>query len=440
MLRRDGFTVAVAGTGREALEIATSDAVSVAIVDLALPDTSGIALIPRLVDARSDVECIVLTGMHGDEFAESARLAGASDYFEKGSMDTARFLQVVRRAAEVHHLRHTIGLLEPRSTQGRLLGDSPAMERVRALVDRMAGASAPVLLTGESGVGKEVVAEALHEQSRRRGEFVRINCAALPEALVEAELFGAEEGTFTGQKGRREGLFALADRGTLFLDEIGEMPIDLQPKLLRVLQSQRYRPLGSATEREVTARVVAATNVDLKAAVRGGTFREDLYYRLAVLEIDVPPLRERRADIPLLAVHFARKFGASEGRPGVRLSDEALAALASRRWPGNVRELANAVLRAVVLSTSAVIGADEVGAPAEAADPHAADFLTGFMDRPLTEAKAAIADALAREYVRAKLRQTGGNVTRAATLAGMQRPNFRREMSRLGIEPDADGA
>jgi DNA-binding NtrC family response regulator len=353
-------------------------------------------------------------------------------------MDRTRFLQVVKRAWEVRHLKQTIGLLD--AGAARILGVYPAIERVRRLVDRMAASSAPVLVTGESGVGKEVVAEALHEQSRRRGELVRINCAALPASLIEAELFGAEEGSFTGQKGRREGLFAVADQGTIFLDEIGEMPIELQPKLLRALENHTFRPIGSSKERPLTARIVAATNVDLRAAAARGTFREDLFFRLAVLTIEVPPLRERTEDIALLANHFAKKYGASEGRAGIRLSDEALAGLVACRWPGNVRELANSVQRAVVLSSTRVVELEDLALSARDAPPEAAQDWAEYMDLPLTEAKAAVVNAFTRAYIEAKLAAHGGNVSRAAAVSGMQRPNFKREMRRLGVEaaPDDD--
>ena len=289
----------------------------------------------------------------------------------------------MKRAWEVQHLRKTINLLDPRDeAPSRILGQSPPILKVRHMVDRMAGASAPVLITGESGVGKEVVAEALHEQGRRKGEFIRINCAALPESLIEAELFGAEEGAYTGQNGKREGLFSIAENGTLFLDEIGEMPIGLQPKLLRVLQSGQYRPLGSRTERTLTARVIAATNVDLHRAIAKGSFREDLYFRLAVLTINVPPLRDRREDIGLLAWHFAKKYAASEGRSTVEITDDGLAALREHSWPGNVREMSNTVLRAIILSSGRRLGRDELDITVGADPSPGGDHVPAVPDRP----------------------------------------------------------
>lgn len=338
------------------------------------------------------------------------------------------------------------------------------MVRLRSLVDRIAGTSAPVLITGESGVGKEVVAETIHERSRRKGEFVRINCSALPETLIESELFGAEAGTYSGQQGRRDGLFMTAANGTIFLDEIGEMPIGLQPKLLRVLESRKVMPLGARKEVEVTARVVAATNVDLQDAIHKGTFREDLYFRLAVLAVEVPPLRERIEDVPLLAVHFARRFANAEGRSSVELLPETLQALMTYRWPGNVRELSNTLQRAVVLSPDRRIRPEELGLqpetetraepkpetqtePEPSAAPHVASA-TGWEDLyelPLTEAKAAVLERFVPAYLERKLADHDGVVTRAAAASGLQRPNFRREMKRYGVssgsgdeEPDPE--
>lgn len=441
-----GFEVRSAVDGRTATEALLAGRVDVAIVDLNLPDTSGIDLIRRIRELRPSVECVMLTGQGSDQAAEEARLAGASDYFEKPIVDHSRFFQVVRRASEVHHLKRRIDELGPRAGAPQLIGSSQATTHVRGLIERMAGTSAPVLITGESGVGKEVVAEALHAESRRRGEFVRINCAALPESLIEAELFGAEEGTFTGQKGRREGLFATAANGTLFLDEIGEMPIGLQPKLLRVLQSQSFRPLGARTERELTARVIAATNQEPHKAMERGAFREDLYFRLAVLTIHIPPLRERMEDVGILARHFARKYALAESRTGIGFSDAAMDRLLSYGWPGNVRELSNVVQRAVIMHRGDLIEASDIevgrsdapGAPARAS----ADPWDAWMALPLADAKAEATAAFTRRYLERKLADTNGNISRAAALAGMQRPNFKREMRKLGVgvagDEDAD--
>jgi two-component system response regulator HydG len=429
----------------------TAQHVAVAIVDLHLPDMLGYEVIRRLHEIQPSVECVILTGEGTERGADAARLAGAADYFEKPIVDHPRFFQVIRRACEVHHLRRTVDLLGPPEAEPRLIGQSAAMVRLRQLIDRVAGASAPVLITGESGVGKEVVAEALHEQGRRRGEFVRINCAALPESLIESELFGAEEGTFTGQKGRREGLFAIADGGTLFLDEIGEMPLGLQPKLLRVLQSGQFRPLGARTERHLSARVIAATNIDLRDAIAHGRFREDLFFRLAVLEVNVPPLRARPDDIPILASHFGRKYAASEGRSGVAIEAAAMDALVAYAWPGNVRELSNAMMRSIILQRGAALTVEDLNLPHDvrpptpilnevrrAAPSQPASGWDEWFELPLSQAKNDAVTAFTRSYLEAKLRKTHGNVTQAALQSGMQRPNFKREMRKFGVLAGAD--
>ncbi|MCB9684810.1 MAG: sigma-54-dependent Fis family transcriptional regulator [Alphaproteobacteria bacterium] len=450
LLTRRDFTVATAVDGADAIEVVTRRDVVVAIVDLQLPDTHGLDLIRRIAAVRPSTECIVLTGYGSASVAEEARLAGASDYFEKPIVDSTRFFQVVRKSWQLQRLRLQLASTSPLTTH-RIIGDSPSMVRLRDLVDRIAGTSAPVLITGESGVGKEVVAETIHERSRRKGEFVRINCAALPESLIEAELFGAEPGTFTGQTGRRDGLFMTAANGTIFLDEIGEMPIGLQPKLLRVLESRKVRPLGARKELDATARVVAATNVDLRNAITAGTFREDLFFRLAVLAVEVPPLRERIEDIPLLAVHFARRYANLEGRSSVDLPPETLRVLMAHTWPGNVRELANTLQRAVVLSPDRRIRPEELGLgpaiappepPPDGSPPPSAPTATGWEDLhdlPLTRAKEALLDRFVPAYLERKLREHGGVVSRAAAASGLQRPNFRREMKRYGVVSPGSG-
>lgn len=273
---------------------------------------------------------------------------------------------------------------------------------------------------------------------------MRVNCAAVPESLIEAELFGAVEGTFTGQKGRRDGLLAAADHGTLLLDEIGDMPLDLQPTLLRALENRTFRPLGARVEQPLTARVVAATNVNLREAVAAGKFREDLYFRLAVLTIDVPPLRDHLEDIPLLLKFFLKKYATAEGRQPLTVPDAVIAALLQHRWPGNVRELANAAYRAVVLSVGTSVQLDDFGLRTESSDeqgtapPDAPFPFEACLDLPLADAKARVVDTFVSEYLRHKLRQANGNVTQAAQMAGMLRPNFRREMRRYGVESSED--
>jgi DNA-binding NtrC family response regulator len=432
-----GYRATTAEDGEQALEVAAQDDVAVAIVDLNLPQMHGYEVIRRLRQQRPNLECVVLTGEKGVGVADEARANGASDYFEKPIRDMSRFQQVIRRSFEVHGLRKKIDQQGTRTH--KILGVSPAMARVRDLIERMAGSNAPVLITGESGVGKEVVAEGLHERSNARGEFIRINCAAVPESLIEVELFGAEEGSFTGQRGAREGLLGLARNGTLFLDEIGDMPLALQPKLLRALQSRTYRPIGARAERELTARVVSATNVDLDKAAAKGKFRQDLFFRLAVLRIDVPPLRERMEDAPILLAHFLRQHALAEGRQVPRLTSATTAQLLTHSWPGNVRELGNAALRAVIMAGPEVVW-DDFGLdrnPQQAASVGSTGSPGAFeewLDVPLGDAKTGVLRTFTQWYIREHLRRTGGNITQAAESSGMQRPNFKREMRKYGVE------
>jgi DNA-binding NtrC family response regulator len=438
LLRDQGYVVEGSADGLDALQRVVSSDIAVVIIDVNLPGLGGLDLLKEIKSEKPEVECIVFTGSADAGVASSARASGASDYFAKPIVDMDRFEQVVRRCFEVHHLRQTIGRIDPgAATNGLLIGQSRAVLQLRESVERMASSTAPVLITGESGVGKEVVAEALHEASRRSGDFVRVNCAAFPAALIEAELFGAEVGTYTGQRGARIGLFAHADNGTLFLDEIGEMPIELQPKLLRAIYNRRYRPLGARKERDLNARIIAATNVDLQAAAKVGRFREDLLFRLHVLSIAVPPLRDRRDDIPLLALHFARRCSATEGRPMPQIAPAVMAQLVAYDWPGNVRELSNAVLRAVVMCRGSELAIGDFGLGTTDGPPSASSAspnpFAPYYALPLAEAKARVTEDFMAAYLRNRLAECDGNITSAAVAAGVQRPNFKREMRRYGI-------
>jgi DNA-binding NtrC family response regulator len=432
MLERRGFGSDSASSGADAARRLAGGPFDLALVDLQLPDIDGFELIRTLRKAQPELACIAMTGFGTPDAA--ARAAGACDFLEKPLDGPERLFQAVDRVVELQTLRRRMAQVARPDGSALFIGASPHAVQVRALVERFARVGAPVLVTGESGVGKEIVAEALHHLSGRSGSFVRINCAALPEPLIEAELFGAEEGTFTGQRGRRTGLFEAAHDGTIFLDEIGELPVALQPKLLRVLQSQSFRPLGSNTERPLTGRVIAATNRDLERSVARAAFREDLFFRLCVLRMHVLPLRDRPEDIPLLARHFLARHAASEGRVGLRLLPDAMAALVANPWPGNARELANVLLRAAILATSLDIGAADLelpGAPSRHGGTTAG--WEDLLDRPMPLARAAANERFARRYLQALLARNGGNVSRAAREAGVLRPNLRREMKRYGV-------
>ena len=320
-----------------------------------------------------------------------------------------------------------------------LLGASPQMLRVRRLVQSVSSSAAPVLVLGESGTGKELVARSLHQKSGRKGQFVGINCALLPSELIEGELFGWEKGAHSTAAHAKMGLFEVAGEGTLLLDEIGEMPVALQAKLLRVLESRTFRRLGDTGERPLKARIVAATNRDLSSAIDNGTFRQDLLYRLNVVTIEVPPLRDRKSDISHLAYHFVAAINAAESRSVQRIESRVFTALNNHNWPGNVRELRNVIHRAILLGSGDTLRLKDLPTLQRrrdlpnsdsviAQDPHA-----HLIDMPLREAKEALLDTFMRAYLCHHLRLGEGVVTKAAKSAGMLRPNFRRLMTKYGV-------
>jgi two-component system NtrC family response regulator/two-component system response regulator HydG len=354
ILADEGYEVLEAGDGEEALQLIPGFAPDAVLIDVRMPKMDGLTMIERSRAEGSDAAYVVMTAHGTVKDAVAAMKMGAEDYLLK-PLDTDEVLVVLGKALDRRKLRRDVELLRERvrETSGlsNVVGSSEPMRRVFELVQRAAPSKATVLILGESGTGKELIAEALHEGSpRSKGPFIRVNCAALPETLLESELFGHEKGSFTGAVARREGRFELADGGTLFLDEIGEIPPSVQVRLLRFLQSREFDRVGGQKTLKVDVRVVAATNKDLLAEVKSGRFREDLYYRLNVVQIELPALRERKGDLPALIDHFLRKFGGAYDKAHARIGRDALQALISYDWPGNVRELENAIERAVVLS------------------------------------------------------------------------------------------
>jgi DNA-binding NtrC family response regulator len=355
VLEREGFCVAQAEGGEEALaRLASSGAADVVILDLSMPGMSGMETLKEMRARGFDPPVIVLTATGGVEVVVKAMQAGAQDFFIKPA-SPERIIVSIRNALQMGDLSAEVQRLKKR-TAGQfsfddLVGDSAAMAQVKSMGIRAAKSTIPVLILGESGVGKEVIARAMHGASDRASKpFVAVNCGALPENLVESILFGHEKGAFTGAHDKHLGKFQEASGGTLFLDEVGELPLDIQVKLLRALQESEIDPIGSKRSVRVDARIISATNRDLAQAVKEGGFREDLYYRLNVFPVDTPPLRDRREDIPALVSHFVRRFNVEEGKRVVGASPETLALLTDHDWPGNVRQLENAVYRAIVLS------------------------------------------------------------------------------------------
>ena len=417
LLREEGYTVDTAADGFKALPKLEELAPDVIVTDLKMPGLDGLGLMKKALAEDPERAVIVMTAFGAVDTAVSAMRQGAADYLTK-PINFEELSVVIERAIERRRLRVEAGQLRRRvSEQSRIesiVGSSPAMQSVFETILQVAPSRASVLITGESGTGKELVAAALHEHSTRAsGPFVRLHCAALAETLLESELFGHERGSFTGAVARRDGRFQQADHGTLFLDEIGEISPAIQIKLLRFLQEHEFERVGGNQTIKVDVRVVAATNRDLLARVKAGQFREDLYYRLNVVTIDVPPLRARPTDIALLAVHFLRKFSAANQKTIVGFSDEALDRLARHDWPGNVRELENAIERAVVVCRGDVVRPEDIALPSARASG-LGGVPTGY---PLVPG-STLAE-LERFAILRTLEHTGGSTSKAAEMLGI---------------------
>jgi two-component system response regulator AtoC len=365
LLKGDGYRVRTAKTGAEALAAVEKERPDLVMMDVKLPDQDGLVVLKELKREHSDLEVIVMTAFGGSSTAIKAMEQGAYDYVTK-PFDIDDLLATLKRvfehadmSSEVSALRLELG--KSAAERERIVGNSRPMLEVYKLIGKVASSDATVLITGESGTGKELVAEALHRASKRNPHpLIKVSCAALPESLLETELFGHEKGSFTGAMTQRKGRFEMANKGTIFLDEIGEMTLGTQTKLLRILQEREFERIGSNTPIKIDIRVITATNRNLADEVEKSNFREDLYYRLNVIHIDMPPLRARKEDIPLLTEHFLVKYRYAPGAIPTTISEEALEHLMAYDWPGNVRELENAIERAVVLSRGNVITADHL--------------------------------------------------------------------------------
>ncbi len=422
-LRREGFNVVPAEDGQVALDILRRGGVDLLLADLRMPGLDGLELLRAAKLLAPEVEVIVLSGHGTVEEAVTAMKEGAYDFLTK-PFERAQLVRTARQALE-----HRALVLENRSLQRRLdelvgareiIGESPAIRQVLALVKQVAASPSTVLIQGESGTGKELVARMLHEDSPRRGRpFIRVNCAALPETLLESELFGYERGAFTGAVARKDGRFELADGGTLLLDEVGDLSPLTQAKLLRVLQDGEFEHLGGTKPLKVDVRIVAATNQDLAALVKQRRFREDLYYRLNVITIEVPPLRKRVEDIPLLVQHFLRVYGAKNHRELQGFTEAALAQLLAYPWPGNVRELEHAVERAVVLARGNLIDLGDLPPAVVQVEP-VARVVPIPLGMPLDEVE--------QRLIEETLKLTKGNKELAAKLLGIASRTIYRKL------------
>jgi two-component system response regulator PilR (NtrC family) len=436
LLRQEGHDVAVAGDTAAALQRAAQGDVDLVITDLRLGRDSGIDVLRGVKEQSPSTEVVMVTAFATTENAIQAMKLGAYDYVQKPfkvdelKLVVAKALERRALVAENRALRRNAGPM----SELDLLGDSPGIEEVREVVDKVAPGRTTVLISGESGVGKEVVARAIHRKSGSPDQpFVAINCGAIPEGLIESELFGHEKGSFTGASEARAGLFEVAGTGTLFLDEVGELPPPMQVRLLRALQERRIRRVGGTRDLPVAARIVAATNRDLTEEVQHGNFREDLYYRLNVIAIHVPPLRERRQDIPAFLDHYLTRFAVEQGRAAPRLAPETERILLAHDWPGNVRELANVVERALALSSAEVLEPSAL--------PPALRGKAGFAPAPADEAALpdggmdlqAHLDAIERALLEEALARTGGVKTEAARLLSVTFRSLRYRLAKYGI-------
>jgi DNA-binding NtrC family response regulator len=434
----EGVTVDTTGDGREALEILTraDRQYSLFLTDLKMPGLDGIQLVEELQKRGVPVTVIVFTGHGVIQDAVQAMRLGAYDFLTK-PIDPDHFRLVVRRALRERSLLDEIMLLREQMQQRysfqNILSKNPQMHAIFELINNVAQTTTTVLLEGETGTGKELIARAIHQASARLrpGPFVAINCAALPETLLESELFGHEKGSFTGAIGQRQGRFELANGGTLFLDEIGEISPATQAKLLRVLQERRFERVGGTKAIEVDVRLVAATNKSLKGMVRKGRFREDLYYRVNVVRIDVPPLRDRAEDIPLLATHFTTKY-ARPGEAPKRISPQAMEVLVSHRWPGNVRELENVMERACVISERDTIEPGNFPPDLVAPSPPKLPLRID-LDRSLHEQLQELTALFEQQYIRKALKRTRGNVGRCASICGLSRRSLSTKLADYNI-------
>jgi DNA-binding NtrC family response regulator len=439
LLSKEGYQVETAGSGEEALPKIETGSFHLIITDLSMVGVTGMQVLEHARRIDPDVAVIMITAYGSEKIAVQAMKLGAADYLPK-PFDNDELRVIVRRVMENVSLRrdHRRLLEHVQGTFGfeHIIGRSPVMQRIFETIDKVSDTDVTVLIRGESGTGKELVANALHYRGPRRAKpMIKMNCAALSRELVESELFGHERGAFTGALARREGKFEAADGGTLFLDEVGDMPLETQAKLLRALQEKEFERVGGNQPIKVDVRVIAATNQDLEAGVRGGRFREDLYYRVNVIQVTIPSLAERREDIPLLVDHFLKQAAERFGRELKPLTADALRACVAHEWKGNVRQLRSAVEQALLLASGPEIVASDLFATPPAAERSNGELTALPKDLPLTfrEAKDQIVGAFERDFLVQALRRHGGNISKAAEEVGMYRQNFQQKMRELGI-------
>jgi two-component system nitrogen regulation response regulator NtrX len=439
ILGDEGYETVTAGSGREALDLLAEVQPALALLDIAMPDMDGIETLKRLREQRPELQVVMITGHGTIETAVQTTKMGAYDFLQK-PLSLERVTLVVRRGLEELRLRRENDILR-KAVERRyeIVGESAAIKALKEQIALAGPAKGWVLIHGESGSGKELVARAIHRSSKRTtGPFVEVNCAAIPQDLIESELFGHEKGAFTGATSQKRGKFELADHGTIFLDEIGDMSMATQAKVLRVLEGQEFQRVGGTKTLRADVRVIAASNKDLEAEIRKGTFREDLFYRLNVVPIEVPPLRERKEDIPVLVRHFFREFAAEYGQKPKIIENAALDLFLRHPWPGNVRELRNFIERLMIMVPGPLITADvvppPVGGPASGR-PVAGKRADGDALMQYSTLKEA-RSAFEKEFITQKLRENKGNISKTADEIDVERSNLHRKIKALGIETE----
>ena len=438
LVRTWGFTAEAAADGAEALERVTTFRPSIIVSDLVMPRMSGMELLKAIKAEGEHIKIVLLTAQGTVDTAVEAIQAGAEDYLTK-PLDPYKLRRLLERLAEINRQKRENQALRRQLSErgrfGRIIGNSPGMRSLYQVLEQAAPTPASMLILGESGTGKELVAQTIHQLSpRAAAPFIALNCAAIPDTLLESEIFGHEKGAFTGATERRAGCFELADRGTLFLDEIAEMTAATQVKLLRVLQERKFRRLGGRTEQEVDVRVLAATNIDPAIAIRDGRLREDLYYRLNVFSIVLPPLRERRDDLPLLIQAFIDEFNTRDHRGITAVAPEAMRVLEQYEWPGNIRELRNVIERATILARGELIELAHLPPLGAVAAPAVTGPANG-----VTIAPGMTVDQAEQKLILATLDSAAGNKTRAAEMLGISLKTLHNKLNRFKDE-SAKGA
>ena len=440
VLTDEGYDVVTASSGQTGIEALQEAQPALALLDIAMPEMDGIETLRRFKDIRPDIPVIMISGHGTIETAVKTTKMGAYDFIEK-PLSLERVSLAVRHGLEEHRLREENETLKKRiERKYEIVGESKEIKALKQQIARAGPSNGWVLIHGESGTGKELVAHAIHNASRRAsGPFIEVNCAAIPQELIESELFGHERGAFTGATAMKRGKFELADRGTIFLDEIGDMSLATQAKVLRVLEVQEFQRVGGTKTLKTDVRVIAASNKDLSEQIKKGTFSEDLFYRLNVIPLEAPRLRERPDDIPRLVQYFLQEFSRDYGQKPKSIENDALALFLRYHWPGNVRELRNIIERLIIMTAGPTIRRDDVPPPLTGTLPAHSSGGAGTPPVPLhlyTSMKDARA-AFEREFILEKLKEHGGNVSKTADAIGMERSNLHRKIKALRIETEA---